>query len=398
MFAPSSKVAGLKTRQYYNSVSFQWVTNNATNWSIPSGVTSVLVKCWGGGGASVTGTAGSSSNHGNPGGGGGFAKGYISVVSGGNCYINIQNYNSGGMTTSPWDGYGTTQPFGSGWYNGYTGGNSFAAFGGQAMQAQYYQSNTAQTGKFIIAGGGGGGQYYGAGGGGGGAAAAENGGGVGGAGAGAGATRTAGGAAGGGNNSSGAAGGNPTNANPNVIQPGGSPAVINYSSYNYWYCTGNSWHQICNTCIWYANDWCYSGYASVANQSNVGGPWDHGSYCWGTGSGANCSQCGSGWSYGCSSYANAHDQLDAFQGAGGGAGYAGGGGTGTADGQNGGGGGGGSTYIGSGVTNGVTQAAKGRIPGGIDDVDFISSVAYGGAAPGATKFNMGGPAYCVIRY
>ena len=126
MFAPSSKPAQQVSKIYVNSVSFQWISNNSTNWTIPSGVTSVLVKCWGGGGASVTGTGGSTSNPGSPGGGGGFAKGYISVSPGN--YINITNYNTGGMATSPWDGYGATQPFGSGWYNGYTGGNSFAAF------------------------------------------------------------------------------------------------------------------------------------------------------------------------------------------------------------------------------------------------------------------------------
>ncbi len=122
-----------------------------TNFTVPAGVSSVTIECWG--------AQGGTGNGSQPGGLGGYAKGTLSVQSGSTLYVYVggQNGTNGGGTGSTTGGYG--------------GGESDVRQGG-----------TAYANWVIVAGGGGGGSYGGgaAGGAGGGGSSCANG--VGGAG------------------------------------------------------------------------------------------------------------------------------------------------------------------------------------------------------------------------
>lgn len=92
-------------------------TTSATtsSWVCPTGVTSIIVECWGGGGQGG-GTNGATSFGG--GGGGAYSKSIISVTPGTTYYYSVAGQASGGSTTgttgqSTWFNASTTSPYSS---------------------------------------------------------------------------------------------------------------------------------------------------------------------------------------------------------------------------------------------------------------------------------------------
>lgn len=113
--------------------------------TIPAGVSSILVKCWGAGGG-----AGSAGGWyiGSPGGGGGFMKGVVPVTAGENLIVVVgQGGIARGGTTSAYGGGGRAT--GNGVDNQYGGGG-----GGYSG---IFRTSVTQANALIIAGGGGGG-------------------------------------------------------------------------------------------------------------------------------------------------------------------------------------------------------------------------------------------------
>lgn len=105
-----------------SSVSF----GSSGTWTVPTGVTSVHVRMWGGGGGG--GGSNTGSGFGYRGGGGGYCEGYLSVTPGANITVTVGVGGAGG-TTSPTSGAaGTASAFLSMTANG--GGAGTVAGGG----------------------------------------------------------------------------------------------------------------------------------------------------------------------------------------------------------------------------------------------------------------------------
>ncbi|MCK5832694.1 hypothetical protein KAH81_03390 [bacterium] len=154
----------------HGSQTFSYIGGSQT-FTVPSGVTSVSIECWGAQGRSASGgTAGS----------GGYASGNLTVTAGQTLYIYVGG--QGGAS-------------GVGGWNGGGSGSSARGSGGGGTDVRY--GGTALTNRKIVAGGGGGNySTYSPGGYGGGTSGGNGGGGANGFGG----TQTAGGAGHGGNN------------------------------------------------------------------------------------------------------------------------------------------------------------------------------------------------------
>ncbi len=109
------------------SVTFNY-TGSQQTWTVPSGLSSVHIECWGAQGGHSGGT-------------GGYAQGDLAVSSGDILYVYVGG--QGGETTAGWNGGGAGATYGGG-----GGGGTDIRFGG-----------TSLSDRVIVAGGGGGDSY-----------------------------------------------------------------------------------------------------------------------------------------------------------------------------------------------------------------------------------------------
>lgn len=106
----------------------QVVLTSGTSWSVPSNVTQVRARLWGGGGGG--GSAQASNTHtGGGGGAGGYCEALVSVTPGGTVTYAVGAAGSGGAAGSNNGGNGGTTTFGSLTANGGTGGAFSTAWG-----------------------------------------------------------------------------------------------------------------------------------------------------------------------------------------------------------------------------------------------------------------------------
>lgn len=81
----------------YDNVASFYYTGRDTIWTIPAGVTKIMVEAWGGGGGGTNGNNGSGSlDRGNGGGGGGYCRAYFKNVPNQTVTISIGNGGNGG--------------------------------------------------------------------------------------------------------------------------------------------------------------------------------------------------------------------------------------------------------------------------------------------------------------
>ncbi len=136
----------------YNNLASFYYTGRDTSWTVPAGVTKIMVEAWGGGGGGTNGNNGNGfGERGNGGGGGGYVKAYFkNVVPGQSITISIGNGGDGGDADISGDsksgspGTATTVTYGS---------KSIAALGGagstfQTPAAGGLATGSAQTSDF----------------------------------------------------------------------------------------------------------------------------------------------------------------------------------------------------------------------------------------------------------
>lgn len=78
--------------------------SGVTTWTVPAGVTQILVKLWGGGGGGGYTSVGTGGDHGGGGGGGGYAEKYFDVVAGSDFTLTVGAGGSGHTNIGDGDG------------------------------------------------------------------------------------------------------------------------------------------------------------------------------------------------------------------------------------------------------------------------------------------------------
>lgn len=78
--------------------------SGGTTWTVPAGVTRILVKLWGGGGGGGYTSVGTGGDHGGGGGGGGYAEKYFDVVAGSDFTLTNGAGGTGKANSSDGDG------------------------------------------------------------------------------------------------------------------------------------------------------------------------------------------------------------------------------------------------------------------------------------------------------
>ncbi|MFA5973632.1 MAG: GEVED domain-containing protein [Lentimicrobiaceae bacterium] len=141
----------------------QTFTSNGT-FTVPAGVTSIKVECWGAGGGGSTIT--SWNQRGGGGGGGAYASSEVSVIPG-NSYsiiVGIGGYASGSGSNSSFNTNSVVAAGGSGVNNNTTTGGSGGSFASSIGTIKFAGGNGASGGTTFSGGGGGGAGSTGAGG------------------------------------------------------------------------------------------------------------------------------------------------------------------------------------------------------------------------------------------
>jgi hypothetical protein len=126
-----------------SAVTFNY-TGAQQTWTVPNGVTSIIVEAWGAEGGTYFGAGGK----------GGYSKGTLAVTPGETLYIYVGGAGSGGNINGARANGGWN---GGGYANQYDG-SSYGTSGGGASDIR--RGGTALSNRVIVAGGGGGGGYY----------------------------------------------------------------------------------------------------------------------------------------------------------------------------------------------------------------------------------------------